>query len=349
MSYQFTDTSFDRTILTAQRTSENSPIAGFRPTDSQLQEAASGLREKETVLSDGVTYYQREHHDRQASILWLVMTKDEKSWGKKNKEHSARSFGSFLNLLASTRLNLTDVSLGLLTSCEQEYRLYKSATKALGLARVTVILNKGYLEKEELLNANRKDPRIQTARRSELARLRNYLMLKALHDESHIVWLDADVFYLDEGIVQTMIAHAQRRQDVGLLTARCTYGPNFNYDKNAWAGTRPPPPELELADPTSAQAETNAQPQRLVDELVKGTKDDDLIPLTAVGATILYIRASLVLQGLSFPHQYTVGTRWTRDGYDGLETEGLCYRAKGLSGAGCSLLGGKWHVKHMIN
>lgn len=314
-------------------------------------QAIRSPQEKEFRLADGVTYYTREHnHNTEPSILWLVMTKDASSWGKRNKEHSARNFSSFLTLLASTQLNLSNVSLGLLTSCEEEYTLYKAATTVLeDLAKVTVILHPGYSGTNAQQNANRKDPAIQAARRSELAKLRNYLMLKSLRDETHIVWLDADVFEIDNGIVQTMIAHAEQRDDVGILTARCTYGTNENYDKNAWAGTRPPPADLELVNQFSAQLEREAPPRRLVDELIQGTMNGDLVPLTAVGGTILYIRASLVLQGLSFPHQYTVGTRWMRDGYDGLETEGLCYRARGMSASGCFLLGGHWHVRHMIN
>jgi len=86
--------------------------------------------------------------------------------------------------------------------------------------------------------------------------------------------------------------------------------------------------------------------QRHVVELMNGTFNDDSIELNAVGATILYMRPSLVWRGLSFPRQYTVGTSWGEDDVDGLESEGLCYRARGLQGGGCAVMGGSWKVKH---
>jgi len=167
---------------------------------------------------------------------------------------------------------------------------------------------------------------MQSARRAELAKLRNYLMLKSLHDERHIIWLDADVYDMDEGIVQRMVTISNDREDVGIITARCSEGGNPNYDLNAWAGTR-------------------ENPQHVTDLLVNST-DDDLLPLTAVGATLLYIRASLVRRGVNFPYHDVVGTRWGENGNDGLESEGICYQARGLKGGGCFLLGGSWHVKH---
>lgn len=325
----------------------SSPTSRLEVGVDQLLHEASDIYGKETVLTDGVTIYQREDYKKQPTILWLVITKDKKSWGQKNKEHPARTFQSFLDLLTSTHLNLTQLSLGLLTTSPQEYNHYKSLTHTLPLAKTTIILHPGYSHSPDLTHPNRKAPQIQTVRRAELAKLRNYLMLKSLTTEPHIIWLDADIHSLSPNIIQTMLAHAQSRPDIGLLTARCTYGPNQNYDKNAWAGIRPPPPP---ADPASAstQTEHNA-PQILADTLLRNTNDTDLIPLTAIGAAILYIRSSLIFQGLSFPHQYTVGTRWDRDGYDGLESEGLCYRARGLEGGGCYLLGGEWRVGHMIN
>ena len=81
-------------------------------------------------------------------------------------------------------------------------------------------------------------------------------------------------------------------------------------------------------------------------ELRISVTDDDLIDLDTVGATILYLRASLIWRGLNFPHQFVVGTRWRKDGWDGIESEGLCYRARGLSGGKCAVLGGDWHVQH---
>ena len=60
-------------------------------------------------------------------------------------------------------------------------------------------------------------------------------MLMALEDEKHIiVWLDADMVFLSDGIVQTMIGHSEKTEDAGIITARCHQNQVDNYDKNAW-------------------------------------------------------------------------------------------------------------------
>ena len=68
--------------------------------------------------------------------------------------------------------------------------------------------------------------------------------------------------------------------------------------------------------------------------------------MDSVGGTILYIRANLIREGVVFPHFNIVGTTWEQAGWVGVETEGLCYMAKGLVGGGCYVLGGKHHVRH---
>lgn len=98
------------------------------------------------------------------------------------------------------------------------------------------------------------------------------------------------------------------------------------------------------ADPEIAREE--GEKVRLVDELIEGTRDGELVRLDAVGGTILYMRAGLVWEGLNFPSYNVVGTSWGRDGGDGIETEGVCYAARGLEGGGCYVLGGKNYVRH---
>jgi hypothetical protein len=63
------------------------------------------------------------------------------------------------------------------------------------------------------------------------------------------------------------------------------------------------PAVAELADPVVVALEAG-QRARLVDELIDGTGDGDLLPLDAVGGTIVYMRANLVWEGLNFPSYY---------------------------------------------
>ena len=151
-------------------------------------------------------------------------------------------------------------------------------------------------------------------------------MLGTLQDEHHIVWLDADVVRLDKGIIQRMITHSDSREDAGIITARCEapWGPN--YDLNAWSGPH--------------------QHAQYVPKIIENTTDDDLLPLTSFGGTLLYIRASLVRRGINFTPCYVIGTEWGEAGDDGIESEGMCYQARDLKDGGCFVLVGSWHSKH---
>ncbi len=280
------------------------------------------------TLADGTIKYERIGGEQDPYLLWLVLTQDRWSWGREPSfvlKHQ-RSFEDFLQLLTDTKLDTQNISLGLMTSSAAEFQDFIKATQPYHFARLTIILHAGFNTDAFLDREHRHDDESQKARRSELAQLRNYLMLSTLRKERHVVWLDADIYYLDQGIAQRMISHSESREDAGIITARCEapWGPNF--DLNAWAGSY--------------------KHERVVTDIVNGTADDDLLPLTAVGATLLYIRASLVRQGVNFPYYYAVNTKWTEDGDDGIESEGMCYQARGVKGGGCFVLGGSWHTKH---
>jgi hypothetical protein len=304
------------------------------------------LYESETTHFDGLIKYTRTTPNTTPNLLILVLTKDAASWGQ-DPDKPPRTFYDFLDLLITTNINLTTTSLALWTSSPEQYHLFRTATTHLPqpLARLSIFLDP--TPDDTINRANRHAPSLQSTRRSTVARLRNKLLLHALGPEPHHLWLDSDIQYLSPGIIQLLLFHSASNPDAGIITARCQDGPTYNYDKNAWAGGRlpGPGPEFLSADPAIAAAEAETK-SRLVDELIHGTKDNDLIPLDAVGGTILYMRASLVWEGLNFPSYYTVGTRWGRDGWDGIETEGLCYVARKLDGGGCYVLGGKNYVMH---
>ena len=334
--------------------------------------------EDEAVLRDGTRHFVRElgRHSRSSSgsgsggsdpqILILVLNKDEESWSRDYRS-TDRSIYDFLDMLISTGLDLTTVSLGLMTSSPEEYLEVKKATATLPFARASVYYYPPDEAGPSFPYEQRHDPAVQRARRGAIAALRNYLMLRALRDEEHIVWIDADVVELSEGIVQTMIAHSETRDDVGLITAACHHNDMLNYDKNAWAVDRnvsspsssatspasPPSPTSPASildavahDDQEAAVRTLEETRFFVDVLGNGTSSDELLPLDSVGGTILYIRAGLIRRGVTFPTFNVVGTSWTGDGWIGVETEGICYVASSLAGGGCFLLGGDHHVRH---
>jgi hypothetical protein len=295
----------------------------------------------EQELEDGARTYTRTSSAAATDLLWLGLSYDSTSWG--GIDERPRTFNDFQAIIADQH-DIDRVSLGFLTSSATEYELYKQETEKLPYGKVLLIHHPGF--GEQVARDHRHDSEVQTARRAQLAQLRNYLMLRAVNNEPHILWLDADVFHLDSGIVARMMRHADEQIDFGILTARCSAGEQEDYDLNAWQGTREGPRGWDLDQSEIDAGELAKQGQKWVDDLLPGTGDDDLIPLDTVGATILYLRASLVWQGLSFPHQYVVGTRWRKAGWDGIESEGLCYRSTGLEGGRCAALGGSWHVEH---
>ena len=315
------------------------------------------------------------------TILILVLTSDFKSWGV-HPTHSGihRNFTSFLSLISSTNLDPVSISLGILTSSYDSYDEMLSLVPTLPFARTHLIHHPGHPNPSADLDRSdrhTKVPRLQTQRRSTLAKLRNHLMLSALtFSTKHIIWLDADIYtFHSPSILERMMAHSDRPPSntllhggVGMITALCHQGESGtrNYDKNAWSGRR-------------TRGDGGTRERILLEFLVdQSSSDDDLVgPLTAVGGSILYLRAGLVWQGLAFPAENVIGGEWPEtntltkgwagedgvegqigrdsedvrmfdgDGWDGIESEGLCWRAKGLSGGtGCWGLGGRWWVEH---
>ena len=63
--------------------------------------------------------------------------------------------------------------------------------------------------------------------------------------------------------------------------------------------------------------------------------------LDSVGGTMLWVKASVHRDGVIFPVANIVGSDWHRQGYVGLETEGICWLAKFL-GYKC------WGMPHTV-
>lgn len=305
-----------------------------------------GVVEAENTDAFNVTRFSRHRTNATSDLLWLSLTYNKESWGR-NRLRWTRTIDDYLKLLPPQH-NVETISLGLLTSSPDEYHKYKAATSRYPFAKVDIILHPGYhsLNGSTVDREHRHDDDVQTARRSEIALLRNYLMLKTLGAEEHVLWVDADIFRLDQGIVERILQHIRDEEDVGLVTARCSRDGAEDYDRNAWRGTRKGPRGWDLDQNEIAKGELKTQGQYHVDKLIVGTTNDDLIDLDTIGATILYLRSSLIWQGLNFPHQFVIGTRWRKDGWDGIESEGLCYRARGLTGGKCAVLGGEWSIQH---
>jgi hypothetical protein len=149
---------------------------------------------------------------------------------------------------------------------------------------------------------DRKADWLQPERRSVLAKSRNHLLSHALQDEDWVLWIDADLLDYPEDIIQTMLATGR-----DIVQPHCVleYG-GPTYDTNGWR------------DKGRAH----------LDDLRGG---ETLVPLDAVGGTMLLIRADIHREGLVFPtFPYGLDNPRRREGRGEVETEGLGIMAQDM-------------------
>lgn len=335
----------DRPKLPVKPDSKSTSASASQPTPIITEVSMSEIRHR-THLNNAAN----------AEHLVLVVTQDQHHWGHIDGPNGApRTFSGFLQFLNDTSgLALSSISLAILTTTEEAYTHYITTLSDWPLAKSQVLLYKPahYVPEPE----DRHDPSYQPIRRKQIAEARNMLMLRALNTESHIFFYDADVVDSSPGLAVQMLSHAtasspnvskhpdvkrEKPLPVGLITTRCQDGNNGDYDLNAWSHNA----SLPLTVPPRNRPDSLLH----MAALVPLASSSELVPLDSVGGVVLYIKAELVRRGLNFPSYYVVGGNWGDEGgfggYDGLETEGICWVAERL-GVGCYGLGGEWFVKH---
>jgi len=326
------------------------------------------------------------------SVLFLTITRDENSWGR-NPTEQPRTIYSFLEFITNTTLPASATSLAILTSSQTAFEQYKQVLTPsqdnkdnkiyydYPFHRITLVLHTAATRAPLPLPTDPSSPSsedkttdstesssrknrhaiAQHERRAVLAKLRNYLQSVALSYESHLLWLDSDVYKFSS---RDMVAHMMAKTrttpgaEVGILTARCRMGepektdawlhehPDFrlpppatdgepederrggeggrfeiiahklhgqgHYDLNAWRGRRTGPNNIEQEalwkDLTSWEPHpADGGKTQMLDEVIDGTGDDDVVRLDSVGGTVLMFRADLVRMGLTFATGYVVG------------------------------------------
>lgn len=185
-------------------------------------------------------------------------------------EHAADYFAR----LRSLSYPLALISIGILESDSKDdtYDLFRNACT----------LNESHFRKMQIWQKHfgyrfaegvpRWEPKIQLQRRSILARSRNHLLFHALDDEDWVLWLDADVIEYPDDIIQKLLSY---KKDI--VQPHCVKeygGPTF--DMNAW------------------RDHGRLHMDALRDEA-------ELVPLDAVGGTMLLVRADCHRDGLIFP------------------------------------------------
>ncbi|HEY9776427.1 MAG TPA: hypothetical protein V6C81_21885 [Planktothrix sp.] len=115
-------------------------------------------------------------------------------------------------------------------------------------------------------------PSVQIQRRSILARCRNHLLFSALDDEDWVLWLDVDVIRYPRDLIERLLSFNK-----DILHPNCVKEPGGpSFDLNAWRDHG----KLHQHD-------------------LRG--GDELVPLDAVGGTVLFVRANCHRDGLIFP------------------------------------------------
>ncbi|KIY95971.1 hypothetical protein MNEG_11989 [Monoraphidium neglectum] len=191
-------------------------------------------------------------------------------------------------------------SLGLLVSNETFYpaaiRAAEQLVRDRGMARLVVInraMDAGIDPKKRHFASE------QRRRRAVLARLRNLAVSVALELEEAVLWVDADITFMPNHTLSTLVASGKD------IVTTITKGAK-----------------------TSSQARPVAGVSKFPDDL-EGSPEP-FVPLDSVGGCTTLVRADVHREGALFAPYYLIGASWKGDGYDGVESEGLCYAARYL-------------------
>lgn len=271
------------------------------------------------------------------SILMLSIVANPKSYGK---DQTHVEFLKKFETLANPK---NHYSLGILVSDAQEFTkfneyLLENAVKYVD--KITLIQAPFIDETNRLDRTNRHATSAQRARRRLIARVRNFLLFNVLKDEQYTIFFDSDIVEFKQlNMIDLFI-----ETDLDIVVPRIMWGAvNIDYDRNSWRGERTKPGAEELRK-MDANDWDNVQyvPEDVLDKIyhfytfvaLEQEAHQDIsyaFPLDSVGGAVLFAKSIIYKQGVVFPTSYIVGTTWDRDeGYDGIETEGICYLAKPL-------------------
>lgn len=274
-----------------------------------------------------------------ASILLLSIVASGKSYGKGHTYVEFLKKYEFLTSNSNYRYNL-----GILISDDQEFtkiNQFLTENTLKNFEKITLIQAKFIDESNALDRENRHDNNVQRFRRRLIARIRNFCLFNCLTTEQYTVFIDSDIIeFKQPNMIDLFI---DTNYDIIVPRIQHALG-DVDYDRNSWKGERTKPDDEELKKMDKNDWD-NVQyvPQDVSGKIYHfysfmGSEDKInhpeltyAFPLDSVGGAILFAKSIIYKQGVNFPTSYIVGTTWDRDeGYDGIETEGICYLAKPL-------------------
>ncbi|KAJ3010914.1 hypothetical protein HKX48_007132 [Thoreauomyces humboldtii] len=277
-------------------------------------------------------------------VLVATVVKDGASWGGNwmMEDH--------LDMLAGFDHPRENLDLSFLVSDETEFEWMKVSTRAwlrernigtysqpshshLLFPHISILYRRFPIPSSSLTSPVPQFRNDDRDRRSRIARSRNYLLSTTLSpDHAGVLWIDADIHRMPSTLLTKMLG-----SDRDIVTPLCTRGDDGpSYDLNAWSGTRRSPTVDDLRETRTRMTTGEGRvwvpgPETVmfVEELAKYGQETELVD--SVGGTVLFVKADVHRQGVLFPPFYAIGTEWDAvEGWDGIETEGLCYVARTL-------------------
>jgi Skp family chaperone for outer membrane proteins len=274
-----------------------------------------------------------------------------------NSFGNSRNYENFLDLLQGIgTVKQSKSSISLLIGDAEVFKLIDNAIRTLfgDIAKKTdgsklteyfskvTLIHAPFLERKfQVARGDRQRAHVQKQRRRVLAQMRNFLVNHGIANERFSLFIDSDMIEIPKEFLKIAI-----ESEVDIATLRVdmknTAGEvvHPDYDLNSWAGDRLKPTAEEeeklnneadfLFYPRPGEnsvhfLDLSQNPEKYGLDNSPSAKYE----LKSVGGALLFAKSNVYKQGIQFSTYYIVGTNWDRlEGWDGIETEGLCYHAE---------------------
>jgi len=138
----------------------------------------------------------------------------------------------------------------------------------------------------------------QLSRRRNLAKSRNQLLFRGVHEEEWALWIDSDVKHVPRNIIRRLLG-----ADRDIVAPNCLYrqdsGMTDTFDRNTWRETNESRKYLQAARPDFLMLEGYEPSRRKFLNHLK--EEGDVVKIDGVGGCMLLVKADLHRSGLFFP------------------------------------------------
>lgn len=145
---------------------------------------------------------------------------------------------------------------------------------------------------------SRHDSDLQLERRAHLAHARNQLLVRALDDHDWVLWIDSDVKFVPQDLIQHLLS-AKSDITVPSCMYRESSGKVLVYDRNTWRETNRSLEFQRIKPRDYLMLEGYSLSMRIYLPYLahEGVK----VPIDGVGGCVLLVRADCHRKGLNFP------------------------------------------------